>query len=183
MREHGPWKVVGTREVYRDPWMRLTVDDVLAPDGVPGTFSVVEAKAGVSVLALEDGIVYLAREFRYAIGHESLEVVGGGMEEGEEPLAAARRELQEELGIEAARWTDMGLVHPLSAMVLSPARLFLAEELTFGEHRQEKTERIQCIPLPLEEAVRAVLEGRITQAPSCVLILRTWLLAQKCFPR
>src|SRR4051794_12195637 len=100
MRQHGPWKVRSTRTVHSDPWITLTVDDVVRPDGSSGTFSVVQVKAGVSVLALdEEGNAHLTREFRYAIGRESLEVVSGANESGEEPLDAARRELKEELGI------------------------------------------------------------------------------------
>src|SRR3954447_23271627 len=127
MKEHGPWKVLGSRDVHQDPWLALAVDNVIRPDGRPGTFSVVRVKPGVSVLALDgDGFVYLAEEFRYAVGRRTLEVVNGGREEGEDPLEAARRELKEELGIEASEWIDLGTVDPFTSMVLSPARLFLA---------------------------------------------------------
>ena len=77
----------------------------------------------------------MTKEFRYAVGQMSLEVVSGGVEEGEEPLAAARRELKEELGIEADEWVELGRVDPFTSMVLSPARLFLARKLHFGEPR------------------------------------------------
>src|SRR5947209_4644829 len=168
MKEHGPWKVLSSREVHRDPWITLTVDDVIRPDGKPGTFRVVRVKPGVSVLALDDdGTVHLTEEFRYAVGRAMVEVVSGGSEPGEEPLAAARRELKEELGIEASEWTDLGPLDPITSMVYSPARLFLARGLRFGEHEREATEKIRCVRLPLAEAVRAVLDGRITHSPSC----------------
>jgi 8-oxo-dGTP pyrophosphatase MutT (NUDIX family) len=173
MREHGPWQIRNTRQVYRDPWVRLTVDDVVRPDGTPGTFNVIHIKPGVSVLAMDDaGFVYLTEEFRYAVGRPSLEVVSGGVEDGEEPLAAARRELKEELGIEAGEWTDLGQVDPFTSMVLSPARLFLARQLQFGEHERDGSEVIRCVPLPLAEAVQAVLDSRITHSPSCLAILK-----------
>jgi ADP-ribose pyrophosphatase len=60
-------------------------------------------------------------------------------------------------------------------MVRSPARLFLARGLRFGQHEREATEHIRCAKLPLDEAVRAVLDGRITHGPSCVLILKVAL--------
>jgi ADP-ribose pyrophosphatase len=174
MRDHGPWKIRTTRPIHADPWLSVTQDDVIRPDGQPGTFSVVRIKAGVSVLALdEEGAVYLTEEFRYAVGHETLEVVSGGLDEGEEPEAGARRELKEELGIEAAEWTAMGLVHPFTSMLLSPTRLFLARRLRFGERAPEGTELIRCVKMPLDEALEAVLDGRISHAPSCVLILKT----------
>ena len=173
MTEHGPWKVLATREVYRDPWLTLTSDDVIRPDGRAGTFAVVRTKAGVSVLAVDEGgTAHLTEEFRYAIGRPSLEVVSGAVEAGEEPLAAARRELKEELGIEASDWTDFGTVDPTTSMVFAPVRLFLARGLRVGEPAREGTEQIRRVRLPLDEAVRAVLEGRITHAPSCLLLLR-----------
>jgi ADP-ribose pyrophosphatase len=180
MREHGPWRIRSTRQVHRDPWITLTMDDVIRPDGNPGTFSVVQVKPGVSVLALdEEGFVYLTEEFRYAVGCRSVEVVSGGIDPGEDPLAAARRELKEELGIEAAEWDDLGAVDPFTSMVLSPARLFLARGLSFGEHDREGTELIKCLKMPLAEAVQAVLDSRITHGPSCVLILKAAWRKQK----
>jgi ADP-ribose diphosphatase len=180
MREHGPWKVRSTREVYHDPWITLTVDDVVRPDGSTGTFSVVRVKHGVAVLALhDDGNAHLTAEFRYALGRESLEVVSGGSDPGEAPLDAARRELKEELGIEASEWTDLGTVDPITSMVHAPVRLFLARGLSFGPPHREGTEKIRAVKMPLAEAVQAVLDGRITHAPSCLLILRASLHAPR----
>jgi len=177
MKAHGPWKIVATRDVHRDPWMHVTQDQVIRPDGRPGTFSVVRIQAGVSVLALDaDGQAYLTEEFRYAVGRPTLEVVSGGINAGEPPADAARRELREELGIEAADWTELGVVDPFTSMLLSPARLFLARGLRFGAPEREGTEQIRCVPMPLGEAVAATLDGRITHAPSCVLILKVDLL-------
>src|SRR5436309_14562669 len=109
MRRHGPWTVHSTREAHRDPWVSLTVDEVTRPDGRPGTYSVVAVQPGVSVLAVGgDGTAYLTEEFRYAVGRDSLEVCSGGIDPGEPPIDAARRELREELGIGAADWSDLG---------------------------------------------------------------------------
>jgi ADP-ribose pyrophosphatase len=179
MRAHGPWKVHSTREVHRDSWLTLTLDDVTRPDGTPGTFRVIRSKPFVCVLALDDdGVVHLTEEFRYALGRLSLEVVGGGIDPGEEPLAAGKRELQEELGIQASEWEDLGTVNPFTSMVLAPGRLFLARGLRFGEHSPEGTELIRRVKMRLEEAVQAVLDGRITHGPSCVLILKASLRVQ-----
>jgi len=184
MREHGPWRIMDTRQVYRDPWVGLTVDDVVRPDGTPGTFSVVHIKPGISVVAMDDaGVVYLTEEFRYSVGRMSLEVVSGGVEDGEEPLAAARRELKEELGIAANDWTDLGRADPFTSMVLSPARLFLARQLQFGEHDRDGAELIRCVPMPLTEAVQAVLDSRITHSVSCLAILKAaWRLDKEYRP-
>lgn len=179
MTPHGPWMIVSTREVYRDPWLSLRRDEVIRPDGRPGTYSVVHLKPGVCVLAVDhDRNAWLTEEFHYGVGRVTLEGVSGGVEPGEEPLAAARRELKEELGIEAEHWTDLGLVDPLTGSLVSPTRLYLAQGLTFGADAQEGTESIRCVKLPLAEVVERVLSSDITHGPSCTLILKTVLRLQ-----
>src|SRR4051794_27143013 len=173
MREHGPWKIRSTREVYRDAWVSLTVDQVHRPDGEPGTYAVVAVPPGVCVVAIDDhGVAHLTEEFRYAIGRPSIEGAGGGVDEGEDPLAAARRELREELGIEAAGWTPLGTLDPDTSIVRGPVHLFLAERLSFGPPEREGTEVIRPVRLALCEAVEAVGDGRITHAPTCVAVLQ-----------
>lgn len=175
-RKHGPWTIEDSTEKHRDEFMEVVEDRVVKPDGEPGTFTVARMLPGVSILALdEEGFAYLTREFRYAVGRESLEVVSGAIDEGEEPLEAARRELREELGIRAAEWTDMGTVDALTSQVWSPVRIFLARGLRFGESEQEGVELIEPVRMRFEEAVSAVLESRITHSLSCVLILKTRL--------
>ncbi len=176
MQQHGPWQIRSSREVHSDPWVSLRVDEVTRPDGEPGTFTVVNIKPGVAVLAVDDeGNAYLTHEFRYALGRESVEAVAGGVEEGEEPLDAAKRELKEELGIEAADWTDLGAMHPLTSMVRTRVQLFLARGLSFGGTAQEGTETIGLVKLPLADAVAAVLDGTITNGTTGLLVLKAVL--------
>src|ERR1051325_3989830 len=119
MIERGPWKVVQAREIYRDPWIAVQVDDVLRPDGKPGIHSIIHLKAGVCVLAMDaEGNVYLTEEFHYAVGRVTLEGVSGGSERDEAPLVTAQRELREELGIVASKWTHLGAVDPFTANVV-----------------------------------------------------------------
>ncbi len=171
-RQHGPWQIVRTLPVYRDPWLEVDRDEVIRPDGDPGTHCVVRMKAGVCVLARDsDGDVYLTEEFHYAVGRTTLEGVSGGIEPGEEALATAQRELQEELGLAAANWHELGVVDPFTSIVLSPTRLYLAEELRPVDRAPEGTELIRSVKLPLERAVEMVIQGQITHSPTCVLLL------------
>jgi ADP-ribose pyrophosphatase len=179
MIERGPWKVVHTREIYRDPWIAVQVDDVIRPDGKPGIHSIIHLKPGVCVLALDaERNVYLTEEFHYGVGRVTIEGVSGGCEVGEEPLTTARRELREELGIVASKWSDLGIVDPFTANVVSPTRLFLAEELSFGETAHEGTELIRCVRMSMDEAMRMLAEGHITHGPTCVLLLKTHFLSE-----
>ena len=175
-RQHGPWQILARRDVYRDPWIDVTRDEVLRPDGQPGSHCIVRLKAGVSVLALDnEGVAHLTEEFHYAVGRTTLEVVSGGIDEGESPAEAARRELQEELGITAEEWIDLGQCDPSTSVVTSPTRLYLARKLTFGSTAMEGTEQIHRREVPFETAVQMALDGRISHAPSALLILKARL--------
>ena len=175
-RPHGPWRILDTQAVYRDPWIEVDRDRVVRPDGAPGTHVVVRMKPGVSVLPLDDeGRVYLTDEFHYGVGRRSIEAVSGGIEPGETPESTAHRELAEELGIHAARLVRLTTVDPFTTIVVSPTVLFIAEGLSFAPARPEGTEQIDRAVMSLDEAKTAVLEGRITHAPSCILVLQAWL--------
>ena len=177
MIERGPWKVVQSHEIYRDPWIAVQVDDVIRPDGKPGIHSIIYLKAGVCVVALDtDRNVYLTEEFHYAVGRVTLEGVSGGSESSESPLNTAQRELREELGIVAGKWTDLGSVDPFTANVVSPTQLFLAEQLTFVDTAREGTELIHSVRVPFAEAVQMVCSGKITHSPTCVLLLKMALV-------
>lgn len=180
MRRHGPWTIVSSSKIYQDPWIRLDCDDVIRPDGLTGTYSTVELKAGVTVVALDqNAIVHLTSEFHYAVGRVTLEGASGGIEIGEEPLESAQRELREELGIIAGSWTSLGTVDPFTAAVRSPVELFVAEELAFAESQLEGTELIDRVSMPLFEAIECVMDGRITHAPTCVALLKILIRQQK----
>jgi ADP-ribose pyrophosphatase len=174
MRENGPWKIKNTTARYRSELIELYEDDVIKPNGEPGTYAVARIKPGVSVLPLDDeGNIYLAKDFRYAVGRETLEAVAGGIDEGEPEPDAARRELKEELGIEADDFVKLGQVDPMPSLVDSPSHLFLATgRLRFKEQELEAGENVRAVKMKLGEAVRLVLQSEITHGSSCVLILR-----------
>ncbi|MEZ6132980.1 MAG: NUDIX hydrolase [Planctomycetaceae bacterium] len=174
-RPHGPWTILKTTGVYSDPWLHVKKDDVIRPDGLPGTHSVVTIKPGVCVLPWQAGDVFLTEEFHYAVGRITLEAVSGGRDFNETALECAKRELAEELGIIAKTWTELTTVDPFTASVVSPTTLFLATDLSFQQAAPEGTEQIRGVRLSLEDAFQAVCAGTITHSPSCIAILRHWI--------
>lgn len=173
--KHGPWTIIQTTAVYADPWLAVKKDDVIRPDGAPGTHSVVTIKPGVCVLAFQDDDVYLTEEFHYAVGRVTIEAVSGGRDGDEAAIDCAKRELAEELGIVADSWTELTTVDPFTASVVSPTVLFLATDLSFHEANPEGTEQIRCAKMTAQDAFAAVCDGSISHAPSCVAILRHWI--------
>lgn len=172
MEEHGPWKIKSTSHPYVDPYIDVRLDQVIRPDGNPGQHVVVHMKPGVCILPMDaDGCVHLTWEFHYGIGRYSLEAVSGGIEPGEDPDVTAKRELQEELGLEAARWHYLTTVDPFTTIMVSPTRLYLVEGLQQVAASPEGTEQIESRVMPLNEAVEKVWQGEITHAPTCILLM------------
>ncbi len=172
----GPYEVLGTEDIYRNPWIHLHEDQVIRPGGSRGVFGVVEMKEGSSVLAMdEDGIVYLVREYKYAIERDSLELMSGALEDGESPLEAAKRELREELGLIADVWIPFGVVDPFTTVVRSPNHMFLARKLRPAESSPDEGEVLNVVKVPFATAEKLVLDGEITHSASCVLLLKVGL--------
>ncbi|MDQ3818375.1 MAG: NUDIX hydrolase [Acidobacteriota bacterium] len=173
MKRHGPWTIKESREAYQGKMFKVFEDEVIRPDGSDGTYTTIRIKPGAETLALDDeGFVYLVKEFRYATGRETIECVGGGIDEGEEPIEAARRELREEAGIEAEEWTELGELHYSTSIVNTPSTLFLARSLKFVEKDPDSGEVIETVKMPFSEAVEKALNGEFIHATTCVLILR-----------
>ena len=172
-KKNGDFIIKKTIRKYKNPWIEVIEDQVIRSDGKPGIFGVVDMGSGVSVLPMnEKGFVYLTEEFHYAIGKVDIEVVSGGKDKGESFLSAAKRELKEELGIEAKEWIDLGLVDALTTIIKSPQRLFVAKKLKFGKANQEDTESVKLVKIKLDQATQMVMNSKITHGPSCVLILK-----------
>lgn len=133
-------------------------------------------KAGVAILAVDDDDhARLIRLFRYALGRDSLEVVSGGIDGDEPPLAAAQRELHEELGLTAGDWQELGRINLDTSIVHGPVWLFLARDLQPGSPEREGSEVITPQTVPLATAIAQALSGEITHSPSCVALLRAAL--------
>ncbi len=173
-------RLISSREVHKGNLVRLREDKVILPQGTEALYEYVEIKHGSSTLAMEDnGDVWLVKEWKYAIGRPSVEVVSGGLEPGESPLDGARRELREEAGLEAMEFIPLGHVDPFTTMLRCPNYLFLARGLSAVPHEREEAEVMELMRVPLADAVRMVMDGEITHGSSCVLIFKARLFLQE----
>lgn len=171
-RKNGNWTILETEKIFENDFFTVREDKVIQPDGKNGAYATIDYKAGVSVLPIDEAdFVYLTRQFRYALGRDDLEAASGAIED-EKPPDAARRELLEELGIEAKNWTELGKVENDTSITNSTTHLFAARDLTFKKPHREGTEEIEIIKMPFDEAVKKVTSGEITHGQTCVLILK-----------
>jgi 8-oxo-dGTP pyrophosphatase MutT (NUDIX family) len=169
----GPFEFLSREVVYSNPWLEVHEDKVIRPGGREGYFGVVHMKPGSTVLAISDnGDAYLVKEYKYAVERDSVELMSGGLEGQETPLEAARRELKEELGLEAREWVDLGVVDPFTTLINSPNYLFLALGVDEGEPDGDETEVLEVLKVPFAEAVSMVMRSEIRHGASCVLILK-----------
>ena len=173
-RHIGPWIRRESRDIYKNPWIRVREDAVTRPDGNPGIYGVVEfANFAIGVVALNAGNeTVLVGQHRYPLDYYSWEVPEGGCPKDSAPETSAIRELREETGVEAARWDYLGCVVLSNAVSNEVGHLYLARDLTQHEPQPEPTEVLQTRWLPLDEACREVLEGVITDSVSCAALLR-----------
>lgn len=177
MYKNGPYKVLDSKKIYKNPWISVREDKVIHPNGKEGIFGVVdvgcEGLGGIAVLAINDKKeAYLVKMYQYAIAKESIEVVCGGIEKEESSFEAAKRELKEEVGVEAKEIIDLGEVYSITTIIKSKSYLFLALDIKEGENNLDETESLEVIKIPFDKLVEMVQGSEIFDNTSCTLILK-----------
>ncbi len=172
MRKPNPWKTESTRLIYENAWIRVREDQVIRPDGKPGIYGVVEYHPCVGVLPIDaDGNVHLVGQHRYPMDIYSWEIPEGACNRGEAPEIAARRELKEELGLEAGKLKKLITSHLSNSVSTEEAHIFLATELSQHEAQPEGTEQLERKIVSFATALEMVLSGEITDSMSQIAIL------------
>jgi 8-oxo-dGDP phosphatase len=148
----------------------LRVDEVAMPGGGTALREVVEHLGAVAVVALDDaGAVVLIHQYRHPLGRRLWELPAGLLDSGDEtPLAAARRELAEEVGLAASDWTTLVDVAVSPGFTDEVVRVFLARGLTEVDRdvQGEEEADLEAKRFPLAEAVDMVLAGEIVNGPA-----------------
>jgi len=143
------------------------------PDGAQALYTVITNPDSAFVVPYFDNAdTMLVRQWRHAWNSSSWEVPAGTSDPGADPLDCARRELAEETGLVAARYTSLGVVHG-AAILTGLAHLYLAEQLTESERKPEKYEQdMEVLRLPFREALDAALDGQIVHSGSVTALCR-----------
>lgn len=177
MKKNGNWTIKKTKKIFANEFFTVEEDSVIQPDGENGKYATIEMINGASVLPIDDDdCVYLIEQFRYKAGKKTLECVAGANED-ETPLQTAKRELKEELGITAKEFVKLGKIQLDNSILKNETTQYIARQLTFGKPKPDSEEELKIVKMKFSEAVEKVLNGEISHAPSCVLILKAekWL--------
>ncbi len=168
------WRRLSTRTVFENPWMQVREDHVINPGGGENQYGYVHFKnRAVAIVPIDpQRNVWLVGQQRYTLDAWSWELPMGGAPLDEAPLAAAQRELKEETGLEAGRWTEIMQLHPSNSITDELGVVYVAMDLTEGQTSFEETEDLEVRRLPFDEAIAMVERGDITDAISVAALLR-----------
>jgi 8-oxo-dGTP pyrophosphatase MutT (NUDIX family) len=174
MNKSNPWKTLDSKIIYSNPWIRVREDSVLKPNGSPGIYGVVETRIATGVVALtNNNDIVLVGQYRYAMDEYSWEIIEGGAELDEDPMKAAKRELQEEAGLIASEFSLLGPeIHLSNCHSSERGLLYFAKELTETEKSPDDTEILEIITVPFREALDMVEKGEIKDSLSIIGIYR-----------
>ena len=171
----GGFDVVHTRPLAEGAFLQFEQLTVVSPSGRESRRDVIRHPGGVAVLPVDGDRIWLIRQHRAPFGSLLDEIPAGKLDGGDDdPAAAARRELAEELGATAGRWTHLATMAPSPGYSDEVLEIFAAEDLRFGERDPDGAEEIESTiwALPLDEALDSIDTGTLTDAKTLVALLQ-----------
>ena len=175
LREEGTAEVLHSEVAYEGPLFKVFKEEVREPNGHLTHRDIIRHNGSVVILALDvsggrkrDPLVIMERQYRHAAGQYLWELPAGKIEPGEERLAGARRELEEETGYAAAKWTELVRYFASPGFLGEWMQVYLAEDLTAGPARLEADETLEIYPLPLSEVEELIAAGQILDGKTLV---------------
>ncbi len=174
MQHKNPWITHSSKDIYENPWIKLTEHDVTNPGGGKSLYGKVHYKNwALGIIPLdEEHDTWLVGQYRYTLDEYGWEIpMGGGLLDIPR-LESAKRELKEETGLTAGKWTEICKIHTSNSVTDEVGYAYLAEDLSQGETEFEETEDLQIKKLPFKEALSMCDKGEITDSLSVAAIYR-----------
>ena len=175
---NNPWKKLSYKKIYDNAWITVEEYQVINPNGGNGIYGTVRFKnKAIGIIPVdESGNTWLVGQYRFALDEYSWEIPTGGGLIGVPVLESAQRELKEETGLTASKWTKILRIHTSNSVTDEEGFIFLAEILTEGPPDFDETEDLKVIKLPFLDAYEMVLDGKITDSLSIAGILKAHVL-------
>lgn len=173
----GKAKVLSSKTAYAGKIFSVTTDKVEEPGGVMASRDVIRHNGSAVILAVDhsrnpaDPDILLIRQYRYAAEQFLYEIPAGRLEPGESLIPGAKRELIEETGYRAKKWSKLVRYFASPGFLSEAMNVLLAEELTLGQATPEDDERISIHMTPLSEVVRLIQQGKILDGKTIVAVL------------
>jgi ADP-ribose pyrophosphatase len=165
-------KKLSSHLIYQGRAVSLSVDSVMMPDGRQTSREVVQHSECIAVVALDNhDNILLERQFRYAVGKSLLEIPAGGIEPGEDPADAVRRELQEEIGYLPGNIERLGGFYSAPGYGTEYLHCYLATELQPSQLIAEDTSEIEMLRVKSTEIPHLIASGEICDAKSIAALL------------
>lgn len=166
-------KTLKSKCVYEGKVINVELDDVELADGNTTFREVARHPGGVVILALKDeNTVLLVKQFRYPIKKAALELPAGKLERGENPDLAAKRELEEETGYQANRWSSLGYINTTPGFCDEKLYLYKAEDLHYIGAHPDDGEIIKAVEVEVPELILKIKSGEINDAKTLCAVLR-----------
>ncbi len=167
MKDIQKWKTLSSEYLFKRPWLTARKDVVQLPNGrVYDEYYVLEYPDWIGVIAItEDGRMVLERQYRHALGRVGYEIPAGVVEEGEDPMDAAKRELEEETGYTGGEWTHFMTMSPNPTSMNNLSYTFIAKGVrkTSGQHL-DATEDISVLLVQQDDVLQMLRNGDFMQA-------------------
>jgi 8-oxo-dGTP pyrophosphatase MutT (NUDIX family) len=169
-----PWKQQTRNTIFDNPWITLHEDRVMNPGGGISDYGMVHFKnMAIGIIPLDHKQnTWIVGQWRYPLNEYSWEIPMGGGPLNIDRIESAKRELKEETGLSAGKWTEIIKIHLSNSVSDEVGYAFLAEELTEGEPEFEETEDLEVRKLPFAELLDMCLEGKVTDSLSVAAILK-----------
>lgn len=169
-----PWERKSSQTIYDNPWITVVEDKVLRPNKTDGIYGKVHFKnKAIGIIPIDKNLnTWLVGQYRYTLNEYSWEIPTGGVPFAENTLEGAKRELKEETGLTATKWTNLFKIHTSNSVTDEYGYIFLAEDLTQGEMNWDETEELQIKKIPLKKAMEMAINNQITDSLSMTAILR-----------
>lgn len=173
-----PWKILKSDEVYASPWIEVTKHEVLNPKNNPATYSVVHFKnLAIGIVPLDkDYNTWIVGQYRFPIESYTWEIPEGGGPHGIPPLDSAKRELSEETGIQANKWTLIQEFNTSNSCTDEHCFLYIAQDLSFHEAHPDEEEVLQVKKIPFQKLYEMAISGEITDSLTLIAVYKTKLL-------
>lgn len=167
-------KQICREEIFHGVALHVVKDEVLLPNGCKSVREIsLHVGASAVIPILSDGRVIMERQYRYAHHRVMLEIPAGKLNgPDEDPLMAAKRELHEETGATASKYTFLGKVATCPALVDEVVHLYLAEGITLGERELDPDEFLDVEFIHIDKLYEMVMSGEIQDSKTQIAILK-----------